>query len=74
MSARFTGPLGLWDFPLINRLFEILGRYRLVAATAPTAIVYPYVATATSAKNIEEWEWIDFRGQTRTLKVHREVE
>ena len=73
MSTRFTGPLGLWGFPLINRLLEILGRS--ATATAPTAIVYPYVATAkTSAKNIEEWEWVDFRGQTRKLKVHREVE
>ena len=61
-----SGPLGLWAFPLLNMLLEILGRYRPAATTA--------ASLKATAENVERWQVLrDDRGRLKYIEVHREV-
>ena len=62
-----TGPLGLWSFPLINRILELLAQYR-VRIPASTAHL------KATAENVERWQVLrDDRGRLKYIEVHREV-
>jgi len=70
-ETQVRGPLGIWHFPLLNaflRFLELLRRRR-----------FSHVATGTKTprimtKNIEVWEWQDYKGRTRKIVARREVE
>ena len=68
MSARFTGPLGIWHFPIINIVMAFIESRKLTTVTSSAPMV------KASAKNVEVWEWVDWRGQKRTITAHRTVE
>jgi len=64
--VRFKGVLGIWSWPLLNILLELVQvqspRSRGVAGLKPIAT------------NIEEWEIVrDGRGRLQKLRVRREV-
>jgi len=75
MEQQIVGPLGIWTFPLLNFLLTIL-------VGSPTGFFKQRrfstrskePALQTQARNIEVWEWTDYRGRKRKLVVHREVE
>jgi hypothetical protein len=58
---KISGPLGLWPFPLLNLLLQILGS-RSGVFTSPIR-----------AENLEEIVWTDWRGRERRMTIHREV-
>lgn len=61
--TKFEGfGLGLWWWPIINLLMEILSSRQMGAR-----------ASEVKLENIEEIEWTDWKGRTRTIKIHREV-
>jgi hypothetical protein len=66
-ALEFKGlGLGIWPWPLVNRLLEILGRTGVGSSRSRGSL------TATMA-NVERWEWTDYRGHKRELVIHREV-
>ena len=66
-----SGPLGLWAFPLLNMLLEILGRYRPAAATTRMNMT----SLKATAENIEKWQIIrdPATGRLSGIEVYREV-
>ena len=57
---RITGPLGIWPFPLLNFLLEVVRAFR--------------GQEGTKLSNIERWEaYRDEKGRL-IVEVHREVE
>ena len=65
-----SGPLGLWAFPLLNILLEILRSYRPAAATTRMNMT----SLKATAENVERWQVVrDDRGRLKYVEVHREV-
>jgi len=62
---RITGPLGFWNFPLLNCLLAIA---EAVGAGTPSGY-----SSGSSAENLEEIVWTDWRGRERTMTIHREA-
>lgn len=63
MSQQFRGPLGLWPFPIVNMILQMLQQ----RSTATTQRV------PQRTHNIEKWEWTDYKGNKREFTIHREV-
>ena len=68
MHLSVTGPLGLWSFPILNMLLEILGTYK-AATASPRG-----TSLRATAENLEKWKLIrDATGRLKEIEVHREV-
>lgn len=64
---RFTGPLGIWTFPILNAILVRLDGGNLRSAKK-TGIL------SVSAENVEKWELVrDSSGKLTGLVIHREV-
>jgi hypothetical protein len=61
--SEITGPLGLWKFPILNILRQMLLQLRQGQGLAPTAQVV----------NEERITWVDWKGRERNMVIHREV-
>ena len=61
---KISGPLGLWSWPLLNALLNLVQSKRLSNASMPSPQLI----------NEETWTWIDWHGKERTITVHRKVE
>jgi hypothetical protein len=64
MMSQVKGPLGLWSFPLLNMLRQLLNR-----GTAS-----PLQALQPAARNSEQIEWVDWKGRRREINIHRTIE
>ena len=60
--VKIKGPLGIWTYPILNILIEMLTTIRARQGFASTR------------SNIEVWEYTDRKGKKRTIRVHRKVE
>jgi len=61
--SEFTplvGPLGLWNFPIVNAILMRLSQGGSFLR-------------ARTASNMERWIWVDYRGNERTIEVERKV-
>jgi hypothetical protein len=58
MADRFKGFLGIWTWPILNLILEILAQRDL---------------SSSKLENIEEIEFEDWKGRTRKIRIHREV-
>jgi hypothetical protein len=66
MSAQqFKGIFGIWPWPIINIILSLI---------YSRASLYQSASTSAKAKNVEVWEWVDYRGRERRIVVHREAE
>jgi hypothetical protein len=70
MSTQFRGPLGIWAWPLVNIILSWITTWS--SATQKTVAAAP--SASSKAKNIEVWEWEDYRGRKRSITVHRTAE
>ena len=66
-ALRFTGFLGIWNWPLVNILLERL------AAKGTGMSLRGRGSLTPSMANVERWEWVDSKGRKRQLVIHREV-
>jgi len=66
-ALRIQGPLGIWPWPLVNRLLEIMGR------AGGSSIRGRRGSLTSTMANVERWQWVDYRGRKRELVIHREV-
>jgi hypothetical protein len=65
----FTGPLGLWPFPIINLILSIVFSIRYAYAFKPLA-----TATNTPFENEEYYKIIrDEKGEIVGIEIHRRV-
>lgn len=71
-TNEIVGPLGIWKFPILNRLLAALRTRGSTALSAVRALPPPQ--DVARAHNLETWEWTDYRGKDRKITVHREVE
>ena len=65
---ELKGPLGMWNFPLLNFLRETLQGLKQKQTRPQQTPSYSPVL-----KNIEEITWTDWKGRSRNITVHREV-
>ena len=63
MSQSFKGPLGLWSFPILNFILQMMQGQR-------TSAIRP---VAGRIRNEEKWNWTDYKGRPREFIIHREV-
>ena len=57
----FKGPLGIWNFPLLNLLLEMM------QGSAGQKL-------RPAMKNVEVIKWTDWKDRPREIEIHREVE
>jgi hypothetical protein len=60
----FKGPLGLWPFPILNLLQELVQQKG----------EQTFQPAQPAMRNLETIKWTDWKGRTRVVEVHREVE
>lgn len=69
MMAQFNGILGLWSWPLLNRLLALIDSNR--TATSGLYSMGP----RETMKNAEKWAIVrDGKGRISALEIHRTVE
>ena len=62
-STEVKGPFGLWPFPLINLLRQLLAGRVPIAAARPGII----------SSNTERIRWTDWTGKERVTVIEREI-
>jgi len=74
LRRRVVGPLGIWSFPILNLVLELIERWRerRLAKLGGTGHSRAPAKLSPMA-NVEVWEWTDYRGRRRRLEIHREV-
>jgi hypothetical protein len=58
-KITIRGPLGIWPFPLLNALLQLIQSLRL---------------GGTAYQNVETITWVDWRGRERRIVIHRKAE
>lgn len=66
-ALRFSGFFGIWTWPLVNALLEIM------AARGLRSGVRGRGSLTSKMTNLERYEWLDYKGRKRELVIHREV-
>jgi len=59
--------MGIWRWPFINVLLEVLATRGVRSSIRGGGSLKPTMA------NVERWEWVDYRGRKRELVIHREI-
>jgi len=63
--TRISGPLGIWPFPVLNFLRDLVEGIR----SRPSVL-----SSQPVVRNVEEIVWTDWKGRERKMTIHREVE
>jgi len=59
------GPLGIWPFPILNFLLQVVQFSRSSAGFS--------TESSSKLENLEVIEWVDWKGRERKMTIHREV-
>jgi len=69
--TEIKGPFGLWGFPLLNMLIQMLGSR---GTGLPQRVQRAALADKVTQNNEETWELVrDERGRLANVVVHRKV-
>ena len=64
--ARFSGPFGVWNFPILNVMFDLIQGLKQRQGQQ--------VSFSPVSRNIETIKWVDWKNRERVIEIHREVE
>lgn len=67
--AELRGPLGIWTFPLLTFLRDIISLGGARSGIAPRILG----GSPTKLENVETIVWTDWKGRERPITIHREV-